>query len=49
VNSEFWTLLKSVNESPDLLGYVQINDIESYSQDDVDASGQGGRLRPIGS
>ena len=37
VNSEFWTLLKSVNESPDLLGYVQINDIESYGQDDVDA------------
>jgi enoyl-CoA hydratase/carnithine racemase len=37
VNSDFWALLKSINESPDLLGYVQINDSESYSQDDVDA------------
>ena len=37
VNSQFWALLKSVNEAPDVLGYVQINDIESYGQDDVDA------------
>ncbi len=37
VNSDFWAFLKSVNESPNLLGYVQINDSESYSQDDVDA------------
>jgi len=37
VNSEFWAVLKTVNESPDLLGYVQINDSESYNQDDVDA------------
>ncbi len=40
VNSDFWALLKSVNESPELLGYVQINDSESYGQDDVDALAQ---------
>ncbi len=40
VNSDFWALLKSVDESPELLGYAQINDSESYGQDDVDALAQ---------
>ena len=36
-SSEFYELLNSVNGSPELQGYVQINDSESYSDRAVDA------------
>ena len=42
-NIDFYNLLKSVNDSPGLRGYVQINDTQFDSHSAVDAMAAGAR------